>query len=174
MMKILFPLVLLLFSEVVLAEKLSTETFAIETPAERIDAPNFSLQDLSGNTIQLRDYHGQVVLLNFWATWCGPCRKEMPGMERLWQKFREQGFVILAVSADKGSAKRVKKFVQKYNLSYPVLLDSDADTQKLYDVIGLPMSYIIGRDGKISGRIIGTKHWDSPAAYSFMQNELHK
>jgi len=149
-----------------------TFEFGIEQARIRAEAPTFSLSDLNGSTKQLSDYTGKVVLLSFWATWCGPCRKEMPGMQRLWQRYKDQGLVVVAVSVDKGSLKRVLSFVKRHVLTYPVLLDPTGEVQNRYEVVGLPMSYIIGRDGKISARIIGTKVWDGAEAYEYLERIL--
>ncbi len=136
----------------------------VDVPRVRVQAPAFSLDRLDGERAGLSDFAGKVVLLNFWATWCSPCRKEMPAMQRLWERYREQGFVILAVSADKGSRKQVKSFVEKHALSFPILLDPQGEVRKQYEVVGLPMSYLIGRDGRISGRILGVREWDGEKA----------
>ncbi len=136
----------------------------VDVPKVRLDAPVFTLDKLSEGDASLSDYKGKVILLNFWATWCAPCREEMPAMQRLWQRYREQGFVIVAVAADRGDRKPVISFVDKLALSYPVLLDPEGDVRNRYEVVGLPMSYLIGRDGKISGRVIGIREWDSPEA----------
>ncbi len=138
--------------------------FGVDVPKVRMDAPAFTLEKLNGGKASLADYKGKVVLLNFWATWCGPCRYEMPGMQRLWERYREQGFVIIAVAADKNGHKQVAPFVGKLALNYPVLLDPEGEVRNRYEVVGLPMSYLIGRDGKISGRVIGIKEWDSHEA----------
>jgi peroxiredoxin len=136
----------------------------VEIPKKRVQAPTFFLEKPGGEQVGLTDFAGKVVLLNFWATWCSPCREEMPAMQRLWEKYREQGFVILAVAADKGSQKQVVDFVEKQALSYPILFDPQGEVRKKYEVVGLPMSYLIGRDGRISGRTLGIREWDSDKA----------
>ncbi len=136
----------------------------VDVPKVRLPAPAFTLSRLKDGEARLKDYKGKVVLLNFWATWCAPCREEMPAMQRLWERYRAQGFVIIAIAADRGSRKPVVSFVDKLALSYPVLLDPEGDVRNRYEVVGLPMSYLIGRDGKISGRLIGSREWDSPEA----------
>ena len=88
-------------------------------------APAFAVRNLKGHRVQLADYKGKVVILNLWATWCGPCRVEMPGMENLYRRYRSRGLEILAVSLDKGSSGKVQTFADEYRLSFPVLLDSD-------------------------------------------------
>lgn len=136
----------------------------VDVPKVRLPAPAFTLSRLKDGEARLKDYKGKVVLLNFWATWCAPCREEMPAMQTLWERYREQGFVIVAVAADRAGRKPVVSFVNKLALSYPILLDPEGDVRNRYEVVGLPMSYLIGRDGKISGRVIGVREWDSSEA----------
>ncbi len=133
-------------------------------PKKRLIAPDFTLKGLDGIKKSLIDFRGKVILLNFWATWCPPCRQEMPDMEKLYRNFKDRGFVIIAVAANALSAKRVKSFVKKLGLTFPVFLDPDGHVRNNYEVMAMPMSYIIGKDGKISGRIIGGRKWSSVEA----------
>ena len=146
----------------------------VTTPKVRLKAPSFTLNRLGGGKASLADFTGKVVLLNFWATWCAPCRKEMPAMQRLWEGYRKQGLVIVAVAADRGDAEHVASFVDKLGLTYPILLDPTGTVRNRYEVVGLPMSYLIGRDGKISGRVIGTTKWDSPQAFALVEHLLQE
>jgi peroxiredoxin len=114
--------------------------------ARRQDA-NFTLTDLQGQTWALRDLGGKVVLVNFWATWCPPCQKELPDLESLYERFKGQGFVILAIS-DEDEAK-VKPFIAKRKLTYPVLLDRGRKVNDLFQVGGIPRSFVYDRDGKL-------------------------
>ena len=140
-----------------------------------IVAPAFSLKRLNGNETHLADYSGQVILLNFWATWCMPCRQEMPAIELLWQQYREKGLVVVGVSNDDiGKQKRVLTFIKKMNLSFPILLDDESTVSNLYDVSGIPVSYLIGRDGILIAKIVGTREWDSQEAFSLVENLLKK
>jgi peroxiredoxin len=146
----------------------------VDVPKVRLEAPALALDRLDGGKAGLTDFTGKVVLLNFWATWCAPCREEMPAMQRLWERYREQGLVIVAVSADKGERKKVVSFVDKLALGFPILLDPEGDVRNRYEVVGLPMSYLIGRDGKISGRVIGITRWDSPEAFALVEHLLRQ
>lgn len=146
----------------------------IDLPKERFEAPLFTLEMLSGGKADLTDFAGKVVLLNFWATWCLPCREEMPAMQQLWQQYREQGFVIVAIAVNKGEREQIASFVDKLALSYPILLDPEGEVRKRYEVAALPTSYFIGRDGKFSGRMIGAREWDSPAAAAVLTTLLEK
>ncbi len=146
----------------------------VKTPRTRIEAPAFTLPDIDGQQVRLSDFKGKVVLLNFWATWCAPCLEEMPDMQLLWEKSREEGFVILAVAADRGSKEQVVAFAQELALTFPVLLDPDGNVRNRYEVAALPMSYLIGRDGKISGRVIGSKAWASQEAFTLIDHLLRQ
>ena len=143
-------------------------------PAEKPSAPGFTLKNMQGNSVKLSDYRGQVVLLNFWATWCGPCREEMPSMEKLWQTYREQGLVILAVSTDNGGESRIKNFARRLKLTFPILLDPDSLASDLYQVSGVPVSFLIDRQGRITARILGSKDWASEVAFQQVEGLLRQ
>lgn len=110
-------------------------------------SPDFTLTDLTGVKWSLKDLRGKVVLVNFWATWCPPCRKEMPDMEALYQRFGPRGLVILAIS-DEDSAK-VQPFIAEHKYSYPILLDPGRKVAQVFGVEGIPKSFLYGRDGKL-------------------------
>lgn len=133
-------------------------------------APDFALVDLEGDTVSLEEYRGQVVLLNFWATWCPPCVHEMPSMERLYQDLRDRGFVVLGVSVDVAPGVRdddgrsqgiVREYAERLGVTFPILLDPDGEVEGVYNVAGLPTSYVIGTNGRIEGRVVGAREWDS-------------
>ena len=140
--------------------------------AERHDAPDFVSENLRGGNAGLADYKGKLILLNFWATWCMPCRAEMPGMETLWQKYKEHGFVIAAVSVDEGSRGRIETFSKLLDLSFPILLDPESKVSGLYKVSDMPTSFLIDRNGKIISRIVGTEEWTSPEAIRLVEDLL--
>ncbi len=147
----------------------------VERPKTRLAAPEFSLELLSDDSqATLSDYRGKVVLLNFWATWCTPCREEMPAMQTLWKRYRAEGFEIVAVAADRRGRKNVAPFIAEHGVEYPVLLDPGGEVRNRYEVVGLPMSYLIGRDGKISGRVVGMIDWASADAYTMIEALLQK
>ncbi|MEC4888765.1 MAG: TlpA disulfide reductase family protein [Nitrospira sp.] len=123
-------------------------------------APDFALTDLNEKPYRLSDFRGKVVFLNFWATWCAPCREEMPSMEVLNKNFEKDGLVILAVSIDRvTTAKDIPPFVKGLNLTFPVLLDSWGKTDKPYKRMGVPETFIIDQQGVIREIIIGPKDW---------------
>jgi len=110
-------------------------------------APDFTLKTLDGRKVTLSELRGKVVLLNFWASWCPPCRGEMPLFEKIYERYKNRGFEILAVSTD-SSADPVKKFVKEFGITFPVLLD-DGKVSGLYSIQGLPTSFLIDREGRI-------------------------
>jgi peroxiredoxin len=124
-------------------------------------APDFQARNLQGNWDGLAGYRGQVVILNLWATWCGPCREEMPMFEELYRRYRSEGLTILAVSLDKNADHRVKRFVEQYHLSFPVLLDTDGTVERLYPTFSIPTTFVIDRAGLIVARVDGSKNWSS-------------
>lgn len=123
-------------------------------------APDFTLSDLNDKTYRLSDFRGKVVFLNFWATWCAPCRDEMPSMEVLYRNFEKDGLVVLAVSIDRvTTTKDIPPFVKSMNLTFPVLLDSWGKTDKPYKRMGVPETFIIDQQGIIREIVIGPKDW---------------
>jgi len=117
-------------------------------------APDFTLTDASGNAVRLSDYKGKVVLLNFWATWCAPCREETPWFVDFQSKYRDRGFVVLGVSLDDDGWKSVKPFMETKHVNYPVMIGSE-QVGDLYGVKNLPETFIIDRDGRIAANCTG-------------------
>ena len=146
--------------------------FTFDAPRERLFAPGFQLPDLGETPTGLEDYQGKIVLLHFWATFCTPCLEELPALESLWRRYRERGFVIVGISADRGSADVVRKFADAAGVTFPVLLDPEGVVRKRYEVVALPMSYLIGRDGRFSGRILGSWDWQDPHASDYIESLL--
>ena len=127
-------------------------------------APGFTLVDLHGKWISLAEYKGKVVLLNFWATWCGPCRVEMPGMETVYRELKDEGFEILAISSDPQGTVITRPFSESHNLTFPILHDAEYDVSGMYGVRTLPMSFLIDRNGTLRHRVFGARDWNSPEA----------
>ena len=142
-------------------------------PGRVQSAKPFEVPTPEGGKLALADFRGRVVLLNFWATWCGPCKEEMPAMERLYQKFRQEGLVVLAVSNDsEGSARSVGRFVKESGFTFPVGLDPGLRVASLYGVRVLPASLIIDRKGNITHIALGPREWDRPAARQLFESLL--
>ena len=138
----------------------------LQAPGESVEAPTFSLPDLTGRKIQLKDYRGRLVFLNFFATWCGPCREEMPGMERLFRAYQDKGLAVLAIDMQE-SAKTVRPFVQELKLSFSSLLDTKGSVSHEYGIRALPGSFLVGRDGNILWRAMGGREWDAPEMLNY-------
>lgn len=128
--------------------------------AARESAPDFTAADLHGKSVRLSDYRGKVVFLNFWATWCPPCRAEMPSMERLHGVMDDKNFAILAVNIENDSSS-VKDFLTQNPHSFKVLSDADAKVQNLYKVFRFPETFLIDKQGKIIQHYVGARDWSS-------------
>lgn len=140
---------------------------------KRSPATGFSLATPDGKTIALAQLQGNVVFLNFWATWCPPCREEMPAMERLHKEFKDQGLAILAVDVDE-SPEQVARFMAEFRLSFPALLDEDAEVSSRYGVRGLPTTFLIDRSGRIVGTTLGARDWASPDGRALIRSLLER
>jgi peroxiredoxin len=137
-------------------------------------APNFCLEDLKGKKLELRNFKGKVVFINFWATWCGPCKEEMPSIEALYQQFKEKDFVFLTISVDYEGKKPVKEFIEKQRYTFPVLLDPKCETLDLYKVKGIPTTILIDKNRKMIGKATGPRNWKSPEAISLLNLLLER
>jgi peroxiredoxin len=116
--------------------------------APQASAPDFTLRTMNGPNLRLAEQRGRVVMVNFWATWCGPCRQEMPQLDRLYQKYKSSGFVLLGVNVDE-DARKASDVATKLGVTFPVLLDTDKAVSRLYDLSTMPSTVIIDRDGKV-------------------------
>jgi peroxiredoxin len=124
-------------------------------------APDFALTDLKGDKISLSSFRGKVVLINFWATWCPPCRDEMPSLNRLFKGLRNEGLAVLAVSTDKRLSD-VKGYVSGHPVDFHVLIDAELKTSRRYKVFSMPTTFLLDRKGVIIKRYLGEEAWDSP------------
>jgi len=145
-----------------------------ETPIAAGDrAADFKLESLDGSTVTLEKYRGKVVFLNLWATWCGPCRDEMPAMETLYDDFRKNpDFVMLAVSQDTKGRQVVAPYVEKNGYHFTILLDPENKVGELYDVSGVPETFIIDREGRIVAHHMGAFDWSRPDVKQALQDLL--
>ena len=131
----------------VIAAALAIALPALAGPAGA-PAPQFTLSARGGRDVSLTQYHGQVVMINFWASWCGPCRTEMPLLENIYKKYHKAGFTLLGVNVEPDS-KAAEGFLKQTSVSFPVIYDKDSTVSKAYDVSGMPSTVIIDRKGNI-------------------------
>ena len=132
-------------------------------------APNFQLRDMNDRLVTLSDLRGKVVLLNFWATWCGPCRVEMPAMEQLYRMFSRKDFEILAVSTDAQGVAITRPFQQENHLTFPILHDADYRVGLTYGARSLPMTFMVDRQGVVRHQIFGARDWGAAEAQQLVQ-----
>jgi cytochrome c biogenesis protein CcmG/thiol:disulfide interchange protein DsbE len=144
-----------------------------EGPRVGYRAPNFRLTNLEGKEVSLASEKGKVVFLNFWATWCVPCKVEMPSMEKLYNDYKDKGLEILAISNDLQGEKVVKPFIEKMGVSYPVLTDPDFHVNEKYLIRTVPTSIIVDRDGVITHILVGARDWDAKEARDLMSKLLN-
>jgi peroxiredoxin len=152
-----------------------------EDPARALDlikpsraqvAQGFAVPALPQGTLRLADFKGKVVFLNFWATWCPPCKEEMPDMERLHQRYAPRGLVVMAVSVDSDGASAVAPFVKEHRLTFRVGLDPKMSTATLYGVRALPSTFVVDRSGNIAYLALGPRRWNSKDAWALFDSLL--
>jgi peroxiredoxin len=136
-------------------------------------APPFSLPTLDGKTMTLADYRGKVVLLNFWASWCAPCREEMPSMQKLYEHFADRDFVMLTVSLDEERA-AVDSFIRELGLTFPVALDPKNDVGSRYGLTGVPETFLIGKTGVVLHHVVGPGDWFDPGLVGVFESLIDR
>lgn len=139
------------------------EMYAPTVPGR--EAPDFTLPDMKGNLVSLSNQRGKVVFINFWATWCKPCRDEMPSMESLYKDMKARGepFEILAVSIDSEGPEVIENFRSEFNLTFPILHDRKGKIKELYKTTGVPESFILDQNGFVAQKVLGAYNWASPS-----------
>ncbi|MEE2987174.1 MAG: TlpA disulfide reductase family protein [Nitrospinota bacterium] len=168
-----FPSGLFLFTLITIFTLFSTrEGFAEETTGEPVRATDFTLKTPEGSEITLEKYRGKYLLLNFWATWCGPCKIEMPSLEALYKKFKSEKFEVLGISNDMFGATVVVPFMEAHKLSFPVALDQRLKVSHEYGVVSLPTSFLIDPEGKIIGVLQGAEDWTQPSTLEYFKELL--
>lgn len=132
---------------------------------------SFDLSSLDGTSVRSRDLNGKVVLLNFWATWCGPCKEEMPSLARLQQQFDPKRFAIVTITTDV-QRRGIQQFLGQLGITLPVLFDEDQEVSRSFMVRGLPTTILIAPDGHLLGRATGPRAWDSQESIALMRQIL--
>ena len=153
-----------------MALMLATPSFAGEDMP--VNAPQFSLPLLDGRELSLSDYQGKYLLVNFWATWCGPCKVEMPSLESLYRKFKKRNFAVIAVSNDIFGAQVVEPYIQAQDFTFPVGLDPKLKVSNQFGVISLPTTFLINPQGKIIGVLNGAENWVDPKTLLYFDQLL--
>ena len=130
-----------------------------------VKAPDYPVVNIAtGDSVTLRErYAGRVTLVNIWATWCAPCREEMPSMQEAYARLKDRGFAVAAVSIDEGSVDDIRKFVREFGLTFDILHDRTGRIQQVYQTTGVPESFLVDRNGVIVKRLIGSHNWASEA-----------
>ncbi len=132
----------------------SAQDFSAVPAKVNFSSPELNLKDLSGKPVSLTDYRGSVVLVNLWATWCPPCREEMPTLQAFYEKYKDDGFVLIAIDQEE-TLEVVQPFVDEFGLTFPVWLDEEYEAERLFKTMNLPSSYVIDRDGTVRLTWIG-------------------
>ncbi len=174
LLTILFVFIACVFLIVFLREERDSTLKTTEPIQPGLEMPNFTFPDINGREVSLSDHRGKVVLVNVWATWCPPCRQEMPSMQSLYEKFKGENFEILAVSIDSEGRAAVAPFMRKMNLTFPALLDPGETIRSLYGITGVPESFIIDKQGILVEKIIGPINWATPEVFFFFKDLIQK
>ena len=174
LLTILFVFIACVFLIVFLREERDSTLKTTEPIQPGLEMPNFTFPDINGREVSLSDHRGKVVLVNVWATWCPPCRQEMPSMQSLYEKFKGENFEILAVSIDSEGRAAVAPFMRKMNLTFPSLLDPGETIRSLYGITGVPESFIIDKQGILVQKIIGPINWATPEVFFFFKDLIQK
>jgi peroxiredoxin len=174
LLTILFVFIACVFLIVFLREERDSTLKTTEPIQPGLEMPNFTFPDINGKEVSLSDHRGKVVLVNVWATWCPPCRQEMPSMQSLYEKFKGENFEILAVSIDSEGREAVAPFMRKMNLTFPALLDPGETIRSLYGITGVPESFIIDKQGILVEKIIGPINWATPEVFFFFKDLIQK
>lgn len=156
-MKQLTSIFLIVFLFIELAAAAGKQT--LPALAKPIPAPDFNLQGEDGKWYKLSDMRGKVVVINFWATWCPPCRYEMPALERLWKKVKNKNIIILGLNVGE-DADTIFEFTGTYPMSFPIPMDIDGKVIEQYPIKGLPTTYVINPQGMVTHRAVGSREWD--------------
>lgn len=145
--------------------------FQLNPLSKPVEAPSFKLEDMDEYEYDFSEYRGQVVLLNFWATWCPPCRREMPSMERIYQKYQDKNFTVLAINQmEDGDSIFAFTGTLTPQPTFNILLDNKSTVSQSYDVRGLPTTYLIDKKGRVRYRAVGGREFDHPEVEKIIQS----
>jgi len=154
---------------------------AISVPLSQVEANekaplahDFTLKNLNGKEVSLRQFRGKYLLINFWATWCGPCKIEMPSLEILYSRFKSDKFEILGISNDMFGDQVVRPYIKTNNLTFPMLLDQRMTVSKQYGIVSLPTTFLVNPQGEIIGVLQGAEDWSDPETLLYFENLLKK
>ena len=161
--------VLVFFGKVIIDEIVAAKPVDIGSPA-----PNFTLLDLEGREVSLSDFRGKVVFLNVWATWCPPCRDEMPSMQGVYEDLKGDHFEMLATSIDAGEVRIVRGFMEDLGLTFPALHDRNSQVYKLYQAKGVPETFIIDHRGIVAAKYPGALDWNRPNNRKVLEDLIDK
>ena len=149
------------------------EALHLLKPEKLVRAKPFAVPAATDGTLRLSDLRGKVVMLNFWATWCPPCKEEMPAIQSLYDRFKGQGFAVVALSVDSDGREVVVPFVKEHKLTFQVGLDPKMQVAAAYGVRGLPATFLIDKKGRLVTMALGPREWDSPAARAMIETLLN-
>ena len=135
-------------------------------------AQDFTLKNLDGEEVTLRQFRGKYLLINFWATWCGPCKIEMPSLEKLYSRFKSDNFEVLGISNDMFGDQVVRPYIKANHLTFPMLLDQRMTVSHQYGIVSLPTTFLINPNGEIIGVLQGAEDWSSPETLLYFENLL--
>jgi thiol-disulfide isomerase/thioredoxin len=153
-------------------DRLFEEMFVLRT--SQISSPlEFRLNDVNGRQVSISEFRGKIVFLNFWTTWCPPCRIEMPSMEKLHQKFKNKDFAMVTINLQE-SATQVKAFFKEYKLTFTALLDTSGEVGTSFRLYQIPTTFILDKKGRIIGKAVGPREWDSKDAFALFEHLTDK
>ncbi len=172
--KIIIPIaILLLFSLPAFSQERDLYSkIGIQSVRDNTKTPDFSLDGLNVKRVQLSALKGNVIFLNFWATWCDPCKDEMPSMEALYKRYKERDFILLAISVEEKNPEPARRFIQRHRYHFPVLLDPAGETLDLFEIHRIPATIIVDKKGRVIGKAIGPRDWSSPEVFSLIDQML--
>ncbi|HLC41366.1 MAG TPA: redoxin domain-containing protein [Methylomirabilota bacterium] len=149
------------------------ETLRLLKAEKLVQAKPFAVPAAARGTVRLRDLRGKVVMVNFWATWCPPCKEEMPAIQSLYDRFKSRGFSVVVLSVDHEGQEVVLRFVQEQKLTVLIGLDPKMEVAAAYGVRGLPATFLIDKEGRLVTMALGPREWDSPAARALIESLLN-